>query len=215
MEPLTVEVEHREETGKSVARKLRREGYIPGVVYGEKQAARGLAIEGLHFGKRVNIANTTQLYTLKSKSKELDGLTVLLKNVQLEPIKSRVTHVDFLAVTEDHKIVATVPIHLLGVCQAVKLGNAVLNHVAHEIDVKCLPREIPQFIEVNISALEAGDSIQAGDIAMPQNVVLISDPKLSIVSIIVKREAEEAPATPATPEAAGTTSETAKAKGSS
>lgn len=188
MDIITLQVEPRADVGKIANKGLRKSGFIPAVVYAEGQPSKQLAINLLHFQNAARNTRSTQLFKFESKEAALNGLTTLIKAMQLEPIKDRVVHIDFLAVTEGHRITVTVGLELVGECPAVKLGEAILNQTAHELEVECLPTEIPASLKVDISQLQAGYSIHAGDIPLPPNVALASDPEMTIVGAITKRE---------------------------
>ncbi len=192
MEIITLDVDTREATGKTANKQLRKGGTIPAIVYGEGKAGKMLQIDSLHFQVAAKNTRSTQVFRFKSGTKELDGINTLIKSMQMEPVKSRVTHIDFLELTEGHRISVSVGVELIGECPVVKAGDAILNHLTHEVEIECLPTEIPDSIKVDISGLTEGHSIHASDLALPSGAELLSDPELTIVTAIAKREEEEA-----------------------
>lgn len=214
MSAKTLNVEQRDAVGSSAMQRLRKKGYIPGVVYSEGKPAQPLAVEALHFQKTITGSGSTQLYKFKSKATTLDGLSILIKAMQFEPVKSQVLHIDFFSVSEGHKITVTVPIELTGDAPGVKQGDLILNQATHELEVECLPNIIPDKIQVDLSNLEEGHSIHAADVALPEGVILKSDPSLTIVSTITKKAEEViAPPVAAVPAAAGAAATPGKEEG--
>ena len=193
MDIITLNVETREKTGKLENKRLRNDGAIPAVVYSEGKVGKLLQVNSLHFEVTAKNTRSTQLFKFKSGTKDLDGITTLIKSMQMEPVKERVTHIDFLELTEGHRITIEVGIELVGESPPVKSGDSILNHLTHEIEIECLPTQIPESIKVDISALVEGSSIHAGDLVLPEGIELISDRELTIVSVIAKREEVEAP----------------------
>ena len=193
MKQIQIEVTDRAELGSSAMKRLRREGLIPGVVYGDSRTPSAFSVNNHTFKRTVLGQRQSQLYKLQSKNTDLNGLVVLIKELQFEPLHDQVLHVDFYAITEGHKITVSIALELVGECPAVKLGEAILNQTAYEIEVECLPSEIPDVIKVDISELVAGHAIHAGDLKLPANVVLMVDEDTSIVGALIKREEEEAP----------------------
>ena len=201
MKQVTINVESREELGGSAASRLRREGYVPGVVYGDQIPAHSLVMQHTQYRKLMSGARGTQLFKFESHSKELNGLQTLVKEVQYDHLNDKVLHLDFYAITEGHRITVTVPVELFGESLAVKQGGCVLNQTAYDLELECLPTEIPECIRIDISQLGEGDSIHASEVPLPAGVELMSDGDLSIVSALLKRE-EVVAAAPAAAEAA-------------
>lgn len=193
METLNLNVESRTETGKGAMKRLRSSGLIPGVVYSEGKEAHPVSLVEREYLRVVEGKSSTQLFEFTSNVEALKGVLVLVKDVQREPIKDKIVHVDFLSLHAGHRVTLTVHIEFVGESQAVKQGAAILNISAHEIEIECLPREIPEKVIVDISKLAVGDSVHASDIALPEGVVLKSDPKLNIVSAIEPKEEEVKP----------------------
>lgn len=199
MKQIIVDVTERLDVGKTAMKRLRKAGAIPGVVYGEKRTPKIFSVNARFFHKNVLGKRQSQLYKLESQNPELNGLVVLVKDMQFEALKDAVLHVDFYAITEGHRITVSIPVELIGESPAVKLGEAILNQSAYEIEVNCLPSEIPEMIQVDISGLIAGHMVHASDLVLPANVELVTDPETSIVGALVKREEEAAPAAAAAP----------------
>lgn len=204
MEQVELNVKGRQPCGSSGARSLRYSGEIPAVVYGQGLETRHLLIDAHEFSLRVAHSSPTQLFRLRSPQTELDGLMAFVKAVQVEPLKDRVLHVDFLAVREDRTISMTVPLDLVGECLAVKQGNANLNQLAYEVEVECLPTSIPSSLRLDISGLEIGHAIRASAIELPSGVLLKVSPDTVLVSATtIKEEAAPVAEAAAEPQVVG------------
>lgn len=200
MEFRELSVEARSVRGSAAAKRLRREGMLPGIIYSQGKDAWAVSLDTHTFVQTARRSTPTQLFKLKSADAALNGKLALVKDIQIEPIKDTVLHVDFLAISEGHEIVLPVPIELVGEPAAVKLQGAVLSQPVYELEVACLPGNIPQKLEVDISSLEEGDSIHAGDIALPAGVRLKSGTGITVVSVVSGKEqavSETAAAAPA------------------
>jgi large subunit ribosomal protein L25 len=158
--------------GSGASRRLRRGGKVPGIVYGG--------------GTPVNVEldHNALFHALKNEkfhssilSMKLDGKAdrVLLRDVQRHPWKAQVMHVDFQRVDENKPIHMRVPLHFINgdVSPAVKLSSAIISHVLSELDVNCLPKDLPEFIEVDLSNLTAGHAVHASDLKLPEGVTAV------------------------------------------
>lgn len=208
MEAIEVTVESRVEVGSLATKRLRNQGFVPGVIYTEGHEAKALMVEATQFRKQIKGKGSTQLFKLQSKDKELNGLLAFIKSAQHEPLQGRVIHIDFYSVTEGHKITIRVPVMLIGECFPVKQKEAILNQLVHEVEIECLPTEIPSGLNIDITPLTLGHSLHARDIQLPTGVMLKEDPDSPIVSALHKKEEEAAPVVAevaATPDAAAGT----------
>jgi large subunit ribosomal protein L25 len=183
--------------GRGASRRMRRAGKAPGIVYGG--AAKPTPIELDHnalFHALRNEAFHSSILTMK-----LDGSAtkVLLRDVQMHPFRNEILHVDFQRIDENRKIHMKVPLHFVNeaVSPAVKLSGAIVSHVLPELDVSCLPRDLPEFIEVDLSTLDVGKSVHVSELKMPAGVAVVTHGKLDpvVATAVVPRgnvEAEEA-----------------------
>ncbi len=186
-EELSIEAERREKCGKSATRQIRREGKVPGVVYGHGQDAVPLAIarkamrELLHHPGVVNLNFSNGGETKKA----------ILKDVQHDTLTTEgILHVDFLEVRADEQITATVPIEPFGESAGVHAGG-MMNQLFHELDVQCLPGNIPEMIQPDISELEIGDVLTVGELPLGEKVEPLADSEEVVVQIAAPRSAEE------------------------
>lgn len=178
METEKLTAEPREEKGTSAARRLRRAGKIPAVLYGGGDA-EPIVLDDKDF-RRVDHGGTS-LLTL-----ELPGrapTTAVVREIQRDPIRDVVVHVDFLKVAMTDTIHVTIPVNLVGEAPGVKMGG-VLQHALWELELQALASSIPASIEVDISELDMGGAIHVSDIEMPEGVEVLTSGEASIVTIL-------------------------------
>lgn len=188
-------VEAREGRGKGVARRLRMKGMAPGVVYGAGREATPIALEVAQFERLLETSHggINTLIDLEGSS-NASGRTVIAKELQREPIRGSLLHVDFYEVNLREKIEVSVPVHLDGTAQGVVLGG-VLDQQLREVELLCLPGAIPDDLRADVSHLELGDSLHVSELALPEGVEILTDAELPIATVLIPRglrDAEEA-----------------------
>ena len=184
----------RAKQGTGASRRLRITGKTPGIVYGGSGEPQMIELDhnALWHAIKKEAFHSTVL------DMELNGQTskVLLRNVQMHPFKQLVLHIDFQRVDANTKLHMKVPLHFTGAeeSQAVKLENCVLNHVISELEVSCLPGDLPEFIGVDLSGLNKGLSLHVNDIKLPKGVTVVTHGKENpvVVSVVMVAGAEEA-----------------------
>lgn len=185
---LVLMAEPREIHGKKVKR-LRREGLVPGVVYGPVlDETVSVSVSEREFRKFYMTHGHSTIFTLK-----WDGGSqpVLIREVQREPVRQDMLHIDFFAPNMMVVLRQSVPVSLHGAADEVEAGG-VLQHVLNEIEVEALPSDLPNEIVVDISGLTSvGDSLHVRDIEVPENVTLITDPDTTVASVILQEVEEE------------------------
>ncbi|MFN4895252.1 MAG: 50S ribosomal protein L25 [Pseudomonadota bacterium] len=191
MENFTIEVSERTELGKGGCNRCRKAGFIPGVAYHRADEAVAVQVPYKEFTMLAKKARMSQVFTFKSGNKALDGKAAIVKEVQQDYIKGKVLHVDFQTLKDDEEITVYIPVSLVGEAPGVKVQNGILTLVTHEVAVTCLPKNIPNQIPVDISALGLGQSIHASDLKLGAGVVLSDDPHETIVSVVAARTAED------------------------
>ena len=156
--------------GTGASRRLRRTGKVPGIVYGGEQAAQNIELDHNSLFHQLK----QEAFHASILSMSLDGKKdrVLLRDVQMHPWRQQVLHVDFQRVSADQKIHIKVPLHFVNAenSPAIKDQGGLITHVLSEIDVRCLPADLPEFIEVDLSALAIGHSIHVRELPMPKGV---------------------------------------------
>ena len=164
----------RETQGTSASRRLRRSGKVPGIVYGG--AAQPISIEMNH--NPILLALKVEAFHSSILNLELDGKSeqVLLRDFQMHPFRAQVLHVDFQRVDANSKLHTRVPLHFIGQenSPAVKLEGAMVSHVLNDLEVSCLPQDLPEFLEVNLSNLTTAHPVHVSDIQLPAGVALIT-----------------------------------------
>ncbi len=199
-----LEAKVRKDTGSRAMYKVRREGSIPAVLYGHKEATVPLTISDRDFGAIMRAGQ--RMVDLK-----VDGKTqkALIKDVQYDPLGDAILHVDFARVSMTEKITLNVPIVMTGHAPGQAEGG-VLDQVLKSLEIRCLPANIPENIKVNISELKIGDSIFVKNVPPVEGVEVVTDPEAIVVTVhapkeeVVAAPAEEvAAAAPAEPEVIG------------
>lgn len=182
-------VEPRVRTGKGGARKVRRDGLVPAVVYGKGIETLNLRVDPKALQQAVATeAGWNTLITLKGDG-PFDGKVVVLKDQQIDAVRREVKHVDFYALNLKKKIYFDVPVHALGKSKGEKEGG-ILQMVRHELEVYCLPTDIPPAIEIDVSHLEIGDVIHIDEIDLPEGVESHHDVNFTVLTV-ASRMAEE------------------------
>ena len=186
-------VRRREGTGKQVAKRLRRTGVVPGVLYGgarpENVTVDPRAVLRILHGH----AGSTQLLTLRFEEGDGGSRLAIIRDLQFDPVTERLLHVDLQEVTADRPITVRVAVHPVGEAAGVKEQKGILQVVLHELDVSCLPTRIPERIDADVSALRIGDVLTVADLAVPEGVRILNDPGQAVVTVAPRR-AEEAAA---------------------
>jgi len=187
--------EPRSDTGKGASRRLRHAGKVPAIMYGGDKDPEALTLSHNEVLRSLeHEAFYSHILTVKSGGNETQAI---LRDLQRHPSKAVIMHMDLQRVSATEKLKTQVPVHLLGedVAPGVKAGGLV-SHDLTEVAVECLPKDLPEYIEVDLSALEVGESIHLSDLKVPDGVTLTElargeDHDSSVVSIHVKRVVEE------------------------
>lgn len=186
---INLKAEKREVVGSAAVGRLRRAGLIPGVVYGASQDNYAVQIESKAFEKILRHSASEQiLVNLQIEgAKEPDKLT-LIQAVQHNSISGKILHVDFNAVSEENEIHARVPVELTGEAIGIKQGG-ILDTLLHNIEVHCLPRDLPSILSFDVSALDIGDSLSIGGVEFPEGVSTPLDDSVLIAIVNETRAA--------------------------
>ncbi len=206
MPEFEVAAQSRTETGKNANRRLRAQGLVPGVVYGPGQQAVSVAVSPKQIGAILRSArgeNTLFDLELAGSRKK-----VILKEYQCEPVGGHILHADFYEVALDKPLRVKVPIELQGTPVGVKVEGGLLDFITREIDVECLPADIPEKVVVDVTPIELGKHLRVGEIRPPEKARILTDAEL-VVAHVVTRRAEEV-AAPAAAAAEGAPEAAAK-----
>jgi large subunit ribosomal protein L25 len=201
--------EIREDSGKGASRRLRREGKVPAIIYGAGRPPRALTFDHNRVIQQLeNESFYSSILNIKVGDK---SQAAILKDVQRHPSKPQVMHMDFQRVVEDEEIKMLVPIHFLGedVAPGVKRGGGKPQHMMTEVEVVCLPRHLPEYLEIDVSELELDEMLKLSDIRLPEGVSIpalaqgeeADRPVVSIhvIKEMVIEEPEEGEVTPEVP----------------
>lgn len=197
---------HRAERGKGAARKLRSEGLVPAVVYGHGEETRALSVDAHELEtlfSKISVENT--IINLKIAEEKAE-VPALVREVQSHPVRPQVLHVDFYQIHAGVEVEVEIPIRLVGTAAGVREGG-ILEHVVHELPIRCLPDRIPNVLELDVTALDMGDTLQVSDIPLPEGVVAQLDGERTVCAVVapavVATEEEEAEAEELAPTGVG------------
>ena len=170
----------RNEQGTGASRRLRNAGTTPGIVYGGGKDATNIKLDHNALYHAIN----REAFHSTILDLEIDGVTepVVLRDYQLHAFKQQVMHVDFQRVAADQPIGIRVPLHFVGAenSPALKLGGSNVSHAVNTVGITCLPKDLPEYITVDLSGLAAGQSIHLSAVTMPAGVTATDDPKLAV-----------------------------------
>jgi len=203
---LAVEVEAREEFGKNEARRLRRAGHIPGVVYGGGGPSIPVTVDPKKILEILHSeSGHNAIFTLEIRGKA--PARVMIRDWQTEPIRGDLLHVDLVRIARDIKLKLKVPIHVSGEPVGVKVQGGVFEFVLREVEVECLPDDIPEHFVAEVSGLELGKSLRVSDLPVGPKVKILTEPTRVVAHVVelraeeeAKPAAEEAVAAPSEPE---------------
>ena len=188
----------RDAQGTGASRRLRRSGFVPAVIYGGERAPAMIQLDhnALYHALRKESFHSSVLNIKVDGQAEM----AVLRDVQMHPYKQQILHVDLQRVDKDQKIHVKVPLHFVNAEQSpgVKLGGGIPSHVMTELDVACLPGNLPEFIEVDMGSLQVGQSVHLNDVALPAGVEPVAhlkteNPVLASIASSQKGVEEEAP----------------------
>lgn len=194
---LTIKCEKRDVFGKNASRRLRREGKVPAVMYGRDESSTHLAIQKKDiFGILRSESGENTIFKTSFDSEYKD---TMIKEFQTDPVTDEILHIDLILITMDKAVRVSVPIIVAGEAVGVKTEGGFVELITREVEVECLPGDIPEYIEVDISDLHLHQSIRIEEMTFPKGVESMSDPQTLVVLIeaptkeeeIVKEEVEE------------------------
>ena len=192
--------EFRETQGKGASRRLRHDGKVPAILYGGHLEARALTLS--HQKLAIMLDNERFYSTILSLKVGNETQAAILKDVQRHPFKNAILHVDFQRVEENEKIRIAIPLHFKGeaVSPGVKSQGGIVSHMRNEVEVSCLPKDLPEFIELDLGELNPGDIVHLSELKLPANVEIVAlhlgeSHDIAVVTAnTVQEEVEEAPA---------------------
>jgi large subunit ribosomal protein L25 len=204
---VTIEVQHREGSGKNESRRVRRAGLIPAVVYGGGREAEGVVVDPRPIGAVLESERgKNTLIHLRIGDRELKRM-VMIREIQRHPVTDRILHADFVRVEMDRKTEVNVPIHLLGTPVGVTSEGGMVEWVHRAIAIRVLPGDIPEHLEADVSELHVGQHLEAGQLNLPSGAELMVPAGETVITILAKKAEEAATAAPSEPGAETETKE--------
>jgi large subunit ribosomal protein L25 len=191
MAEVTLEVTRREATGKEVAKKLRRDGKVPAVVYGGHREPVAITVDRKSVSELIQKSDhgIRSVFLLKMAGSDQQR-HAMIKELTIDPISRKMLHIDFVRVVMDELIKVTVPVHTVGTAAGVKEGG-LLDFQVRELHVECLPNAIPDSIDVDVTSLGGHDYFRIKDLKLPEGVRVLDDPERVVVGVThAKVEAE-------------------------
>lgn len=185
--------------GKGASRRLRGSGKVPGIIYGGNNPAQAIELDHNNLYHKLKL----EAFHASILSLDVDGKKeqVLLRDLQMHPFKLQVQHIDFQRIDQNKKVHMKVPLHFINadIAPGVKVSGGIVSHILTELDISCLPKDLPEFISVDLSNLTSISSLHLSDLSLPQGVeipALIRGENLPVATIIIPRAvaAEEAAA---------------------
>jgi len=183
MAEMTVSAKSRSETGSSASRRLRRGGMVPGIVYGGSGGSLSVTVDPKDLFKLLRShAGRNTILSLDIEGAGTDN--VILKDWQVDPVKESILHADFQRIAMDQMLRVTVPITIHGTAYGVKTEGGLLEVVAREVDVECLPADIPDEFVYDVTALRMNESVRISDLTVLQGVQILADADQVIVHVV-------------------------------
>lgn len=195
MAEVTLEVTRREQTGKEVAKKLRRDGKVPAVVYGGHKESVAITVDRKAVSELIQKSEhgIRSVFLLKMAGTDQQR-HAMIKEVTIDPMSRKMEHIDFVRVVMDEQIRVVVPVHVTGTAIGVKEGG-LLDFQVRELHIECLPGAIPDSIDVDVTPLEGHDYYRVKDLKLPEGVKVMDDPERVVVGVTHARaEVSEATA---------------------
>jgi large subunit ribosomal protein L25 len=200
MKSVPLKASPRAQTRRGPVKQLRSNGRVPAVIYGRQTTPQNLEISAREISDLIHDhASENLLVDLSIENDSRAKRLALVQEIQHHPIDGKVVHVDFHEVSENERVTVHVPVETVGEAAGVKNNGGVLEHVLFKLKVRCLPKDLPEQITVDVSSLEIGKTIHIGEITAPAGVEIMGDKKIPVVSVAAPRAEEEA--TPAAGEA--------------
>ena len=217
-ESITLTATIRTDVGKGASRRLRRIGKVPAIIYGGDTAPQKLTLSGNEILK----ASQIEAFYSQILDISIDGSveSAVIRDLQRNPASGRVQHIDFQRVSADKEINVNVPLHFVNedACVGVKMSGGTLTHNLTEVEISCLPANLPEFIEVDMLEVEAGSSVHLSDLALPEGVTVVAlafgaDRDIPVASVTARRGASDDAAEAAEPAADADAADSAEDEG--
>lgn len=202
MKSVALKAYPRSQVQHTAVKKLRATGRVPATIYGRHSKPQNLELNSREFADLLHhSASENVLVDLSVETDARAKRLALVQEIQHHPLDGKILHVDFHEISPDEKVTVQVPVETSGEPAGVKTGGGVLEHVLFKLKVRCLPKDLPEQILVDVASLEIGQSIHLGDIKAPEGVEILGDKHISVIAVAAPRAEEEVAATAAAPAA--------------
>jgi|PlaIllAssembly_1097288.scaffolds.fasta_scaffold192500_2 large subunit ribosomal protein L25 len=194
MELAQLKVEMREGSGKGPARRMRKDNRLPGIIYGRGEESIKVQVDPAEIRAAVRVhEGSLPVFSIigVKDAEKLSGTAVLVRELQTDPVSHEYLHVDFMKVDLSKKITVEVPIHFTGKAKGLKMGG-IMDEPVRKLDVLCFPVDIPEFIEIDTTDLDVGESIHIKDVKLPKDCSVDTTLDFTVVSVILPRRVVEA-----------------------
>lgn len=189
---LTVEAEPREDFGKNASRRLRRAGRLPAVVYGSGGPTVPVTVDPQKIGAILHSASgQNAIFTLEIKGKA--PTRAMIRDWQAEPVHGGLLHVDFVRIARDTRLKVNVPVHVSGEAKGVKVQGGVFEFVLREVEVECLPEDLPETLTVDVTELTIGKQLRVSDLPASPKIKILTDPHRVVAHVVALKAEEEKP----------------------
>ena len=191
---VSLNVDVRTASGKKVAKRLRYRGQLPAVVYGEGAESVACSVDQRRLTDLLKSHGRNAIISLRAGD---TSQSTIIKDIQYHPLQDEILHVDFHRIDLTRKIVVEVPLHATGSAVGVRIGEGILEQMLHELEVECLPTEIPDHIEIDVSDLDIGDSLHVSDIVVDDDdLTVVTDADRTVFAVaapalVIEEEEEE------------------------
>ena len=193
MKQLNLKVSAREQNGSSASQRIRKSGNIPAVLYGPN-GTRTLSIESSEFRKLwKQVSGRTALIELVEEGAENNALSII-QEIQRNPRTDDFVHIDFKEILRGRDMFATISIHVKGDAYGVRTEGGLIEQHRHDVAIRCRPRHLPEFVEVDVTEMKVGDTIKIKELPALEGVTYLTDGDVDVVSCVAAKVEEEAPA---------------------
>ncbi len=189
-----LEARPRTDSGKGPAKRLRSEGTVPAVVYGSEIDSVKCAVDDKAFRTLIHDFGRNAIVSLKVEGSGDSDYSTIVKEIQHHPVSGDILHIDFHRISMTEKIVVDVPVHSEGVPIGVRNDGGILEHMLYQIEVECLPTNIPESIDYDVTDLAIGDTVHVSDLAIPEGSTIVTESDRSVFAVApptVRQEDEE------------------------
>jgi large subunit ribosomal protein L25 len=180
---ISIKAKRREISGRKASRKLARLGYVPGVLYGADKPPANFQVDSRKFDLLLHGDSSSTLFNFEIEGVEGSGVTII-KDIQHDPLTGNLIHADLFRISMDKPLNLKVQVHLSGTPIGVKAQGGVLDFVTRAIDISCLPADIPERLDVDVSGIEIGHSIRISDLNLSDKLTLHMDPNTPIMTVV-------------------------------